>query len=62
MSISKLNQRSKLVRKGFMGEMAWGSVKKGQKWTSKTEGNPEGTVPGIGITYLCVKECGLTRI
>lgn len=45
-----------------MGEMAWGSLKKGQKWTSKTEGNPEGTVSGIGITYLCVKECCLTRI
>lgn len=45
-----------------MEKMAQGSLKKGKEWTSKTEGNPEGTMSGTGIFYLCVKECCLTRI
>lgn len=45
-----------------MAEMAQGSLKKGKEGTSKTEGNSEGTMSGVGITYLCVKKCRLTRI
>ena len=29
-----------------------GVFKESEQWTSKTEGNPEGTTVGIGITYL----------
>lgn len=44
-----------------MEETAQGTLKKGKEWTSETEDNPEGTMSGIGIIYLCVKECCLTR-